>query len=299
MKKSSVMHHLVGAFMATLGGICWGISGSIGQYLFTVQGMDSKWLVPIRLGCAGIILLLFSAFRYGKGIFDPWRNKAERLELVIYGLLGVSLCQFFYFLTIQLSTAGVATILQDLSPIFILLVTCVQLKRAPKPLEILSILFALLGVFLITTHGSLQSLSISASALLAGILCAICVTVYNIVPSHIMKKYSVVMLQGWAFLMGGIFFSIVFQPWSFHYVPNGLGYLGIAGVVLIGNCLAFPLYMIGVQMIGASEAILYGFSEPVSAAIIGVALLGTPLTGFDALGFVFIFVMLALVSVNS
>ena len=47
-----------GAFLSILGGACWGLSGSCGQYLFTQQGMDSKWLVPIRLGCAGILLFL-------------------------------------------------------------------------------------------------------------------------------------------------------------------------------------------------------------------------------------------------
>ena len=39
---------LTGAILTTLGGICWGLSGSMGQYLFTRQGMDSRWLVPIR-----------------------------------------------------------------------------------------------------------------------------------------------------------------------------------------------------------------------------------------------------------
>ena len=37
---------LTGAILTTLGGICWGLSGSMGQYLFTRQGMDSRWLVP-------------------------------------------------------------------------------------------------------------------------------------------------------------------------------------------------------------------------------------------------------------
>ena len=41
-----------GIALTLLGGICWGVSGSIGQYLFDVEGMDSRWLVPIRLGLA-------------------------------------------------------------------------------------------------------------------------------------------------------------------------------------------------------------------------------------------------------
>ena len=29
------------------GAACWGVSGCMGQYLFTREGMDSTWLVPI------------------------------------------------------------------------------------------------------------------------------------------------------------------------------------------------------------------------------------------------------------
>ena len=47
---------LAGAVLATGGGICWGLSGSMGQYLFRCQGMDSRWLVPYRLGLAGVVL---------------------------------------------------------------------------------------------------------------------------------------------------------------------------------------------------------------------------------------------------
>ena len=39
----------------TMGGAaCWGVSGCMGQYLFTREGMDSTWLVPIRLFLAGL-----------------------------------------------------------------------------------------------------------------------------------------------------------------------------------------------------------------------------------------------------
>jgi drug/metabolite transporter (DMT)-like permease len=298
--------NLQGMLLTTLGGICWGISGSIGQYLFSVEGMDAHWLVPIRLGCAGIILLLYSLLRV-QSILSPWKNRQEAVELVVYGLLGVSFCQYLYFRTIQLSTAGVATILQDLSPIFILCITCYVQRRGPKFLEILSILLALVGVSLITTHGDWMSLigndsgssgGVSMAALITGILSAFTVVIYNLAPVRIMRKYSIFMLQGWAFLMGGVFLSIAFHIWTYRYVPGFFGFLGIIGVVLIGNVLAFPLYMSGVRLIGADRGILYGFSEPISAALIGTLCLHTPFTLYDGIGFLCVFLMLALISVN-
>lgn len=286
-----------GTLLTLLGGMSWGISGSIGQYLFQYQGMDSRWLVPIRLGLAGILMLAWYIFRNGiKKALAPWHT--DPIELLIYGLIGVSACQFTYFLTIQLSTAGVATIMQDLSPITILLVTCILNKRMPRPLELLSIVLALSGVFLITTHGNLSSTAVPVCAIISGCISALAVTVYNMVPVHLMRKYPVFLMQGWAFLMGGCAASLIFHPWSYHYVPTLPGLAGIAGVVLIGNVLAFTAYMQGVKYIGAGKAILYGFSEPVTAAVISTVLLHSPFTIADGIGFAAIFLMLVLISIS-
>ena len=107
------------------------------------------------------------------------------------------------------------------------------------------------------------------------------------------------MLQGWAFLMGGIMFSLIFRPWQIDYVPTAMGAFGIFTVVVLGNVLAFSLYMSGVPLIGPQKASLYSFAEPVTAAILAVTLLdtlGSPFTLWDALGFGCIFLMLVLLS---
>lgn len=283
-----------GAFLTLFGGACWGVSGCIGQYLFTRQGMDSTWLVPIRLFLAGLLMCGYYLVRNRKQLFAPWKGRRNAIDLLIYGLAGVSACQFLYFFTIQHSSAGVATILQDLFPVMVLAITCISGRRWPRAAEIGSIVLALAGVFLLTTHGSLTGLAISPIALASGVASAVCVVIYNMWPKNLQRQFSTPMLQGWAFLMGGALFLLLFRPWRMSYVPNLIGILGIAAVVLIGNVLAFSCYMQGVKLIGPQKASLYSFSEPVTAALISTLLLGSPFTLWDALGFGCIFVMLVL-----
>ena len=288
-----------GACLTMGGAACWGVSGCMGQYLFTREGMDSTWLVPIRLFLAGLILCAFFFVKNRKMLFDPWnfkKNPRNVVDLLIYGLAGVSCCQFTYFLTIQLSSAGMGTILQDLSPVIILLVVCIQQRRGPRVFEIFSILLALVGVFLITTHGSLTDLAISPAALASGVVSACCVAIYTMWPKKLQEQYPTPMLQGWAFLMGGAMFALIFRPWTMDYVPTPMGVFGIFTVVVLGNVLAFSLYMSGVPLIGPQKSSLYSFAEPVTAAIISTLVLGSPFTLWDALGFGCIFVMLVLVS---
>lgn len=115
-------------------------------------------------------------------------------------------------------------------------------------------------------------------------------------PKKLQQQYPTPMLQGWAFLMGGTMFALIFRPWTVNYVPTAMGVFGIFTVVVLGNVLAFSLYMSGVPLIGPQRSSLYSFAEPVTAAIISTLVLGNPFTVWDAMGFGCIFLMLVLLS---
>ena len=92
-------------------------------------------------------------------------------------------------------------------------------------------------------------------------------------------------------------FALIFRPWQIDYVADGDGCCSVfSRCVVLGNVLAFSLYMSGVPLIGPQRASLYSFAEPVTAAIISTLVLGSPFTLWDALGFGCIFLMLVLLS---
>ena len=90
-------NNVKGALLTLSGGICWGLSGSMGQYLFDRQGMDARWLVPIRLFLAGLILFIYCFFKYRDKLFGIWKSPRAAGMLLVYGLAGVSMSQYTYF----------------------------------------------------------------------------------------------------------------------------------------------------------------------------------------------------------
>lgn len=290
--------NIKGIIYTILGASCWGFSGTMGQYLFDVQQMDSRWLVPIRLGLSGILLLAYCFLRHKNTVVKPWKSKNMAFWMLVYGIAGVSTCQFLYFLTIELSNAAIGTIMQDLAPIFILMFTCLHKKRWPKSSEVISIALAISGVFLLTTHGDLRHISMPVSALIAGIGSAFCVMIYNVLAPKITKEIPVIVAQGWSFLFGGLLLGLAFRIWEIHYVPNIYGILGIAFVVIVGNICAFTLYISGVSKIGPQKAILYSFAEPITAALLATFVLGSAFSIYDAVGFGLIFMMLWMITLN-
>ena len=285
-----------GAFLTTFGGICWGLSGSMGQFLFTREGMDARWLTPIRLFLAGLILFIYCLIREKRLLFDIVKHKRTLLLLTIYGILGVSFCQLTYFMTIQYSSAGLATIMQDLSPVMILVLTCFINKKRPMLVEVASIGLAFVGVLLIITHGNLQELAFPPISIVTGVLCAACVCVYNLAAPFLTKRYPVTVLQAWSFLAGGIIIGLLTGGFTIQYRPSLVGLFGIVFVVIVGNILAFTSYIKGVSLIGPNRGILYGFSEPVTAALVSALVFHSPFGFWDLVGFACIFFMLFLIS---
>lgn len=68
--------------------------------------MTSGWLVPIRLTMAGLTMLLYYIFKERGAAFRIWKKGRDAAEVMIYGIAGLMLCQYTYFVTIELSNAG-------------------------------------------------------------------------------------------------------------------------------------------------------------------------------------------------
>ena len=123
---------LKGICFTVAGGCCWGMSGVMGKYLFDAKDLTATWLVTVRLLGAGICLLLLMYQRKGNSIFRVWKREDSAVNQLIFGMIGMAMCQMTYFLAIQESNPGTATVLQYSAPILIMVFFVLVEKRFPK-----------------------------------------------------------------------------------------------------------------------------------------------------------------------
>lgn len=282
------MNKRIGILLTIIGGICWGASGVAGQCLLEMSDITSRWLVPVRLLMSGILLIIYQVCKSGAKVFDIWKNRRDAIDMLIYAIVGIMLCQYTYFYTIEYSNAGTATILQYVAPVLIMGVTCFMQRRVPLMSEVLCIILALAGVFVIATHCKTDELAISPRALIVGLLSAVTVVIYNIQPMRLMRRYSAVYLLAWALLVGGAVISLIFKPWECMPMLNIKRILLVCVTVVVGSVMGFSLYLNGVKMIGATSASVIASMEPVTAAVLSVAFLGSQFTVYDLIGFLLI-----------
>lgn len=296
METSS--HTLRGVLCAILGGVCWGVSGTLSEYAFTHSTATPLELTCFRTVAAGVILLTWSFFHNRAQFLEALHDKRALLRLLIYGVVGLVGSQYAYTTAIVYSNAATTTVLQNLNLVFILIITCIQLRKAPNLREWTALFFAIAGTWLLATGGDFHHLVLSPRGLFWGIATAITVTLYTIIPKPLLARWSNVLVSGYGMLLGGLTTNLAVRSWTLDFASvSREGWLAMCGVVVTGSLMATTLYLRGVADIGPVKASLLAITEPVVAAILGMLWLGTRFTRTDLLGFAFIFVTIWLLSV--
>lgn len=272
-----------GAVLTLTGGSLWGFSGTCGQFLMQTKGLPSDWLVPIRLLTAGGLLLVICWWRTGRKVFDIW--KKDWMGILIFGVFGMSMCQYTYFTAISASNAGTATVLQYIGPVLILVYLSLRHKKLPHPTELLAIALAVLGTFLLATHGNPAAMVLSGEALLWGLLSAVALAVYTVQPGPLLEEYGSPAVTGWGMLVGGVMLCLIFCPWSMAVQIDGQVIAGMTTVVILGTVVAFSCYMEGIRCVGPQKGSLYASVEPVSATVFSVIWMHEAFGVMDLIGF--------------
>ena len=275
-----------GVFCTVFGGILWGFSGTCGQYLFMNYGMDARWLTTVRMVGAGVILLFVGFLRERENMAAIWKDRKDVLRLILFAVCGLLFCQFAYMQAISYSNAGTATILQYTGPVMIMVITCVMSGKLPNKKEVTAIILALCGPFLLATHGDISSMVLTKEGLTWGLLAAVGVSLYTMLPVELIRKWGSIPVVGYAMLIGGLVLGIGGRVWNYAVPLDLSGAAAMAAIVLIGTVIAFTMYLSGVKEIGAVKGSMLSSTEPVSATVFMVLWLHSKFELIDLAGFV-------------
>lgn len=295
MKKSI---YVKGILLALLAGILWGITGPLGQFLFDEKTITPEWLVTCRLIVSGMVILLGLFVRRRLEIFTIWKDKKDAVHMVVYSVAGMMAVQYSFFVAVEASNGGTATVLQYTNPVMIILYLALFQKVRPKSKEVAAVLLALAGIFLLSTNGNLHTLVITPKGLFMGLLCAVFTCFYSMLPRRLMEKYDEVMVCGWSMFIGGIVLAIWKHPWE---VGAGADYQvwGLFGMlVLFGTVIPFIASLKAIMLAGPMYANVLASIEPVVASFLTFLFLGTTFGGFEILGFGCIILTIVMLSLN-
>lgn len=285
-----------GLFLVCLGTLLWGVSGTVAQYLFQIEGFSTEWLVDMRMLFTGFILLIVGIIKKDSNLLKIWSNKRDVITLIVFSIVGMLGVQITYFEAIDYGNAATATILQYLAPIVILVYLALKSRKLPSVRQVICVGLALFGTILIITKGDFGTLSISKVALFWGICSAFASAVYTLQPIKLLGKYGSTTVIAWGMLIGGGIFASFYPPtkgtghWSIESI------LAILFVVIFGTLVAFYCYLESLKYISGYEASVLGCIEPLSAAILSILFLNVVFTTIQWIGTLFILITITVLS---
>ena len=282
----------IGMGLAIMGALFWGLSGTSVQFLENAKHLNVEWLLEVRLFVAGLLTILLAYMQDGKRIFDIFKNAKDFGKLLIFGILGIALAQYTYFRAIAISGVGVATVLQYVAPTLIIIYLFLRYLKKPSIPELFCIVLAMVGTVCIVMQEGLDISSFNGEAMFWGLVSAASICVYTLQPIELLKKYGTTSIVGFAMFICGILSVAVFQQIESEAIWDGMTWLGLFTIIILGTVVSFNAYIEGVRRIGAVQGSILSSLEPISAAIFGWALLGN---GFTLVGIFGMFCIIATV----
>lgn len=293
------MQRLKGVLMIVIGAMLWGATGPLMEWLLSETPLTVPFLLTIRLTVAGILLLLFLQISLKKKVSTIWKQKIWLKQLFIFSIFGMLGLQYSFVATIDASNAIVATLLQFLAPIFVVLYVSLSMRKFPPRYQVLGIAGTLVGLFLLLTNASFDTLLVSTKALIWGVTVGLSFAFYTLYPARLMKEWGVLVVVGWGMFLGGMLLGIGTGVWrspEWVLLKDGTMIILLTLLILFGTA-AFVLFLSSMKYISPVETSVLSSIEPLTAMLISVVVFGATLGMWQVIGIVIMLVCVTWLSV--
>jgi len=270
--------------------------------LFAVNGTVSTLaleagIAPTRLTalrCTGAAVGLLAVL----AVAAPGRLRVRPRELpflALFGVVGVAMTQFLYYVAIGRMPVGIALVFEMTAPVFIALYVWLVRREHVRSRLWLALLLSLSGLVLVAEvwqdGGSLDPLGVGA-----GLLAAVCLAAYYLLGERGTGTRDPVTLTCWSFVAAAVFWSLAAPWWDFdaavlgESVPMSLGALAlplwvlVLWIVVLGAIVPFWLSIASLRHLHPTTAGLVATVEPVFASVVAWLWVEQVLSGWQVLG---------------
>ena len=272
----------VGYAMVATAALLFAVNGTVSKVVLE-SGITSTDLTQVRTTGA------FVGFALALVLFARPRLRVQRRELATlaaFGVAGVAMVQWLYFVSIHRLPIGIALLLEYLAPILIALWARLVLHEDVRRRIWAALILALVGLSLVVEVWS--GISLDGIGIAAALSAAVAYSVYVLMAESQLRRRDPASLLCWGFAFAALFWAIVQPPWRFPAarVADDVSLLGrldswalpvwvlMLFVVVVGTMVTFLLVTAALRHISATRVAILAMLEPVVAGTVAFAWLG-------------------------
>lgn len=284
----------IGYALLLTGTVFFALNGTVVKSIL-LSGVSATTLSETRAMGAFVILFVIVAITKPQALRirkDEWKL------LLAYGVIGVSMTQFLYFVAIERMPIGIALIIEFTAPIWVVLWVRFGRRQAVRGTVWVGLLLAVIGLALVAQVW--QGFTFDGLGVAAAFGAAFALALFFILGEHQRRgdhPRDALSLTMWG-MGGATLFWLVVPPWSFEswsmYAGESAPLAGVgpqlplwlltAWMVVMGTVVPFVLAMTALGYVTAAQASIIGMTEPLIASIIAWIVLAEVLTPVQLAG---------------
>jgi len=258
----------------------WGGTFIAAKYAVIENSVEMAAL--LRFVASSILLLIILYRKHGT---FPALNRFQLIYITLLGLSGIAIYNLFFFFGLQTVDAGRGALIITSNPLWVALGSAVFFGQRFRLINIIGLLFCVLGVSIVLSKGNLPELFSNGIGIgeLALLGCALSWSTYTLLGKYIMHSahpISPLILVTYSCISGTIILAVWLllsgQEMNISPTMNLIGAIGYLSA--IGTVAGFIWFFDAVQKLGATQSSVFVFLVPVSAIIFGYILLDEKIT---------------------
>jgi DME family drug/metabolite transporter len=274
-------------FLVLLAAILWGTTGT--AQTFAPESASPVVIGAVRLAIGGPALLIFAYFQ-GKLNYQGWT-----VVPVIIAALGIALYQPLFFSAVKATGVAIGTVIAiGSAPILTGILEWIVRWKVPERNWWIATFLAIIGCLLLIKND--HEVSVTLLGVMMAIGAGLSFAIYTLVTKHLLKQHTPEAVVGVVFTLGAIFLT----PFLFEYNLTWLLNLNGIGVALylglFATAFAYIFFARGLIGVPASTAVTLSLAEPLTAALLGVFIVGEMLAPIAWIGVCLLFIGLGLLS---
>jgi drug/metabolite transporter (DMT)-like permease len=242
-------------------------------------GVDSALLTSVRCTGTAVVLLAIVAVRRERLALP--RTMRELAVVLGFGVTGVALVQYFYFVAIDRLPVGIALLLEFTAPVLVALFARFVYGERVRSRMWIGIACSLGGLALVAEVW--DGLTLDAIGVLAGVGAALSLATYFLIGEHSVSVDPPLHVLTKAFVVAAVLWNVIAPVTALWDVglasSRSLGgelsslhaplWALVCWLVLLGTVLPFFAELTALQYLSATEVVLIGMLEPVGATVLG------------------------------
>ncbi|WP_193062449.1 EamA family transporter [Oceanobacillus oncorhynchi] len=275
------MQGKLSAFLILFAAVLWGTTGT--TQAFAPENAHPIAIGTIRLAVGGLFLLSL-VLLFGKLELKNWPIKAT-----VLAALSMALYQPLFFTAVTVTGVAIGTVVAiGSAPILSGLLEWIFFKARPSKIWWVSTFLSISGCILLFTNR--ESTYVDPVGVVMALGAGLTFANYTLASRDMVQKFSSLNVVAIIFTISAIFLAPFLFIFDMSWVASlqGIGVSIQLGVVATG--IAYFLFAKGLANVSSSTAVTLALAEPLTAALLGVFLLGESLNTTAWLG-IFLLIM--------